>query len=83
MSEIKFNHVSFSACDYIDQVFNKLLDLFVTCNPNISTPYLEIIDKGDGVYEVTCLIHVSPSKGDFEHDYEDEKRSSYGSSTEP
>jgi hypothetical protein len=70
-----------SSGDYYEQIFSKLLDGIVSINPYLSAPYLEITDKGAGVYEIVILMHVQQPTGDT-HNVETEFDSSIGTSTE-
>jgi hypothetical protein len=58
-----------------------LLDSIVSINPYLSAPYLEITDKGAGVYEIVILMHVQQPTGDT-HNVENEFDSSTGTSTQ-
>jgi len=44
---------------YVEHILNGVLDLLVRVNPSLSAPYLETTNRGNGVYEVNLLIHVS------------------------
>lgn len=47
-----------SNSEYVEIVFSKFLDTLSHIHPAINTPYLSTEDKGDGVVEVSILIHL-------------------------
>lgn len=58
--------------DEADEAFNKLLDFFTVFRPDLSFPFVEFSTLGEGIVQVTILIHSKP-KESSEHEIQQTK----------
>lgn len=47
-----------------DVLFNKLIDFFSACQPNVAFPCVDFSTLGEGIYKVDLIVSVRPKGGD-------------------